>query len=107
MKREINIGFDNAEIWGKCELAPQIRPGRYDLVTPMDSALTIFETEFLAELERVRREGCDHLIVTGALPPEINTKAGMILGSLEWKFKKIEFRNPSRGLTALYESTST
>lgn len=110
MKTQINIGFD-AKIWEKCELVPQSRPGRFDLVTLMDSALVIFETEFLALLEKTWKEGYDHIIVTGALPTEINVRTGMILERVKSKFKRIEFynptRNPTRRITLLYESTST
>lgn len=92
---KLNLGFDNADLYRGCELIPQ-GGGRYNLATPIDSAVVIVASNLMEMLKAIPEEERDLLVLTGATAPEIVATAASILYP---HFKARKFFNGKRKVT--------
>jgi hypothetical protein len=76
---QLNLGFENKDLYRGCNIE-EIEPGKFRLVSPLDSALIIVAANMLELVKTVPETERKRLVLTGAVPPSIYLTAQSVLG---------------------------
>jgi hypothetical protein len=88
----LDLGFGNKTLYKGCEVK-ELDGGRTQLITPLDSTVTIIASNMLEIIETIPVSERDKLLLTGPVPPSIYLTAFSVLGPF---FKEVEHFDGSK-----------
>lgn len=94
---KLDLGFHNEVVYRGCRVT-EFEVGKFNLETPIDSAIVIVEANLKSLLETIPEAERDTLVLTGTTRPQILLKAQIIFGPA---FRKTEYFDGKRGASTV------